>query len=67
MRLVLDLDAAPSLYEVAVMIEVRHADGRTVFRTRSPATTPAASGQLVFEVPRLTLLGGDYDLAICDP
>jgi ABC-type polysaccharide/polyol phosphate transport system ATPase subunit len=63
-RLVLDLDVAPSLSEVTVMIEFRHADGRTVFRTRSPATTPAAGGQLVFEVPRLTLLGGDYDLAI---
>jgi ABC-type polysaccharide/polyol phosphate transport system ATPase subunit len=63
LRLVLDLDG-PGLPEVAVMIEVRHADGRTVFRTRSPATTPAASGQVVFEVPRLTLLGGDYDLAI---
>jgi ABC-type polysaccharide/polyol phosphate transport system ATPase subunit len=63
LRLVLDLDGA-RVSEMAVMIEVRHADGRTVFRTTSPPTTPAASGQLVFEVPRLTLLGGDYDLAI---
>jgi ABC-type polysaccharide/polyol phosphate transport system ATPase subunit len=64
MRLVLDLEAAPDAPEVTAVIEVRHADGRTVFRTRSPATNPAGRGQLVFEVPRLTLLGGDYDLAI---
>jgi ABC-type polysaccharide/polyol phosphate transport system ATPase subunit len=64
MRLVLDLDAAPDAPEVTVVIEVRQADGRTVFRTRSPGTTPAGGGQLVFDVPRLTLLGGDYDLAV---
>jgi ABC-type polysaccharide/polyol phosphate transport system ATPase subunit len=64
MRLVLDLDAAPDAPEVRIAIEVRQADGRTVFRTRSPATTPAGGGQLLFEVPRLMLLGGDYDLAV---
>ncbi len=64
MRLVLELDAAPGAPEVTIAIEVRHADGRTVFRTHSPTTAPAANGQIVFDVPRLTLLGGDYDLAI---
>jgi ABC-type polysaccharide/polyol phosphate transport system ATPase subunit len=64
MRLVLDLDAAPDAPQVTVAIEVRHADGRPVFRTHSPAITPVTGGQLVFDVPRLTLLGGDYDLAI---
>ena len=64
LRLILDLDAAAEASEVTVMIEVRHADGRAVFRTHSPAIAPARGGQLVFEVPRLTLLGGDYDLAI---
>ena len=64
MRLVLDLEAAPGAPEVRVAIEVRHADGRAVFRTQSPATTPTGDGQLVFDVPRLTLLGGDYDLAV---
>jgi ABC-type polysaccharide/polyol phosphate transport system ATPase subunit len=64
LRLILDLDAAAEASEVTVMIEVRHADGRTVFRTHSPAIAPARGRQLVFEVPRLTLLGGDYDLAI---
>ncbi|TMM05098.1 MAG: ABC transporter ATP-binding protein [Actinobacteria bacterium] len=64
MRLVLDLDAPLNAPEVTVAIEVRHVDGRAVFRTQSPATAPGGSGQLVFDVPRLTLLGGDYDLAI---
>jgi ABC-type polysaccharide/polyol phosphate transport system ATPase subunit len=64
LRLVLDLDVVPDAPEVTVSIEVRHADGRAVFRTQSPASTPVGARQLVFDVPRLTLLGGDYDLAI---
>jgi ABC-2 type transport system ATP-binding protein len=64
LRLVLDLDAAPDVPEVSVTIDVRHADGRAVFRTHSPARAPVDDGRLVFEVPRLALLGGDYDLAI---
>jgi energy-coupling factor transporter ATP-binding protein EcfA2 len=64
MRLVLELDAPADSPEVTVAIDVRHADGRSVFRTQSPPITAEAGGQLVFDVPRLTLLGGDYDLAI---
>jgi ABC-type polysaccharide/polyol phosphate transport system ATPase subunit len=64
MRRVLDLEALPRAPEVTVAIEVRHADGRAVFRTLSPAITPMGEEQLMFDVPRLTLLGGDYDLAI---
>jgi ABC-type polysaccharide/polyol phosphate transport system ATPase subunit len=63
MRLVLELDAGPDAPEVTVALDVRHADGRSVFRTHSPST-PFPGGQLVFDVPRLTLLGGDYDVAI---
>jgi ABC-type polysaccharide/polyol phosphate transport system ATPase subunit len=43
-------------------LEVRDESGRTVFRT---ATEPAAPA-LVFEVERLALLGGDYDLLAGD-
>ena len=42
--------------------EVRDESGRPVFRTE---TAPAA-GALVFEVERLALLGGDYDLVAGD-
>jgi hypothetical protein len=43
-------------------LEVRDQAGRAVFAT---ATEPAAPG-VVFEVERLALLGGDYDLVVGD-
>lgn len=43
-------------------LEVRDESGRAIFRT---VTEPAA-GALVFEVERLALLGGDYDLLAGD-
>jgi ABC-type polysaccharide/polyol phosphate transport system ATPase subunit len=64
MRLVLDLEAAPSAPDVTVVIEVRQAGGHRVFLSRSPAATSSGGGRLVLEVPNLSLLGGDYDIAI---
>jgi ABC-type polysaccharide/polyol phosphate transport system ATPase subunit len=43
-------------------LEVRDESGRAVFRT---STEPAAAA-VVFEVERLALLGGDYDLVVGD-
>jgi ABC-type polysaccharide/polyol phosphate transport system ATPase subunit len=64
LRLVLDLDSGLNAPEIMVTLDVRHADGRAVFRTQSPPSAPDGGGRLVFHVPRLGLLGGDYDLAI---
>jgi hypothetical protein len=49
-----------------LVLEVRDADGKRVFRTAAEPELAAAAGgagALRFEIPRLALLGGDYDLA----
>jgi lipopolysaccharide transport system ATP-binding protein len=46
--------------EAEVVLEVRDEQGATVFRTHSPQPL----GDVVWEVERLALLGGDYDLAV---
>jgi ABC-type polysaccharide/polyol phosphate transport system ATPase subunit len=61
-RLVLELEGA-HLTDVDVIVEVRQASGGAVFRTRYSAPG-GVNGQLTFDIPRLTLLGGDYDVAI---
>jgi ABC-type polysaccharide/polyol phosphate transport system ATPase subunit len=43
-------------------LEVRDAEGRALFAT----ATDADAGALVFEVERLALLGGDYDVVVGD-
>jgi ABC-type polysaccharide/polyol phosphate transport system ATPase subunit len=53
---------APDLAELA--LELRSLDGAQLFR--SVTQVPAHSGQLVFEIPDLALLGGDYDLVLGD-
>jgi ABC-type polysaccharide/polyol phosphate transport system ATPase subunit len=57
LRVELDL-SAPS----PVVLEVRDENGRAVFATRTEAE-PEDGARLAFEIPRLALLGGDYDLA----
>jgi ABC-type polysaccharide/polyol phosphate transport system ATPase subunit len=50
--------------EATVVIEVRDEHGRAVFRTSAAVgAADGGGGAAVFEVPRLALLGGDYDLA----
>jgi ABC-type polysaccharide/polyol phosphate transport system ATPase subunit len=61
-RLVLDLEGGQQT-DVDVIVEVRQASGGAVFRTRYSVVS-GGNGQLTFEIPRLTLLGGDYDVAI---
>jgi ABC-type polysaccharide/polyol phosphate transport system ATPase subunit len=64
LRLDLDLRASPSAPDVQVVIDVRTAAGLSVFRARTPVATGRGGGRLTFEIPRLSLLGGDYDVAI---
>ena len=64
MRLALDLEAKPGAPDITVVIEFRQALGDPVFLSRLPVATSGGGGALVLEIPRLTLLGGDYDLAI---
>ncbi len=63
-RLVLDLEAAPGAPDVTAVIEVRQAGGHRVFLSQAPVATSSGGGRLVLDVPSLSLLGGDYDIAI---
>jgi ABC-type polysaccharide/polyol phosphate transport system ATPase subunit len=54
-RLAVELNGAGEL-----RLEIRDENGHSVFATR----TEAASGPLTWDVERLALLGGDYDLAL---
>jgi ABC-type polysaccharide/polyol phosphate transport system ATPase subunit len=45
-----------------LVLEVRDAEGRRVFRTAADPALVVAGGTVRFEIPRLALLGGDYDL-----
>jgi lipopolysaccharide transport system ATP-binding protein len=64
MRVVMDLAASAGAPDVEVVVEVKQASGSSVFRTSATAATGGGGGALTFEVPQLTLLGGDYDVAI---
>ena len=64
LRLALDLEANPGSPDVTVVIEFRQSLGNPVFLSRTPVSTSRGGGALVLEIPRLTLLGGDYDVAI---
>jgi ABC-type polysaccharide/polyol phosphate transport system ATPase subunit len=64
LRLALDLVTSPGAPDVDVLIEIRQPSGHPVFRTRTTATTSRGGGQLAFEIGRLALLGGDYEIAI---
>jgi ABC-type polysaccharide/polyol phosphate transport system ATPase subunit len=65
MKIVLELVARTDAPEVAIMIEVRQVTGHPVFRSKCPVPTAGgAGGRLVFDVPQLSLLGGDYDIAL---
>jgi ABC-type polysaccharide/polyol phosphate transport system ATPase subunit len=64
LRLVLELDAAADAPDVTLVMEVRQSAGQPVFLSRTAARTSSGGGRLVLEVPRLNLLGGDYDIAL---
>jgi ABC-type polysaccharide/polyol phosphate transport system ATPase subunit len=59
----LELSVRPAAPPRWLVLEVRDADGRRVFRTAAEPGLVAGGGSLRFDIPRLALLGGDYDLA----
>jgi ABC-type polysaccharide/polyol phosphate transport system ATPase subunit len=60
----LELAAREGAPDVTVVVEVRQSTGNQLFLTRTPVATAAGGGRLELEIPRLSLLGGDYDIAI---
>ncbi len=61
-RIALTLRATGSAREPLLRLEVRDQDRRPLFATQSAPAVGAA--QLIFEIPRLGLLGGDYQLFV---
>jgi ABC-type polysaccharide/polyol phosphate transport system ATPase subunit len=64
MRVELVLDAPAPVARGVVALEVRDVRGETLFRTDSSVGPVNGRGEVSFDVPRLALLGGDYDLAV---
>lgn len=64
MRVVTELHAATCTPEAALVIDIRAASGQSVFKTRHPLPAAGGGGRLVFEIPSLALLGGDYEIAL---
>jgi ABC-type polysaccharide/polyol phosphate transport system ATPase subunit len=64
LRLSIDLDARPGAPDVKLVIEFRRSSGQQVFRSERAVATAEGAGRLVFDIPRLPLLGGDYDVVV---
>jgi ABC-type polysaccharide/polyol phosphate transport system ATPase subunit len=64
LRLAVRLAARGPRAGTRLRLEVRDAGGRTVFRTHTEAPLHEGAARLTFEVARLSLLGGDYDLVL---
>jgi hypothetical protein len=64
LRLDLDLRTSAGAPDVELVVDVRTAAGLSVFRSSTPVATERGGGKLTLEIPRLSLLGGDYDVAI---
>lgn len=63
-RVALTLHAKGSSTSPLVRLEVRSQDGRPLFATQSAPPIVDGSARLVFEIPRLSLLGGDYQMTL---
>ncbi|MFL5894694.1 MAG: ABC transporter ATP-binding protein [Thermoleophilaceae bacterium] len=63
MRVALAVEAAAPVARGLVAIEVRDLRGETVFRTDASVGPVHGRTDVTFDIPRLNLLGGDYDLA----
>ena len=50
--------------DVKLVIEVRQASGHPVFNAETRVDGEDLPGRVTFSVPRITLLGGDYDLVV---
>jgi ABC-type polysaccharide/polyol phosphate transport system ATPase subunit len=64
MRVQLGISAARPVERGVVALEVRDARGETVFRTDESLGPVHGRVDVAFDVPRLNLLGGDYDVAV---
>lgn len=64
LRVALTLEWLEDGAEAEIVLEVRQATGHGVFGTVHTFSEGPSHRELVFEVPRLTLLGGDYDMAV---
>jgi ABC-type polysaccharide/polyol phosphate transport system ATPase subunit len=64
LRVVLTLAGSEPEAEVELVLEIRQVAGPPVFRTSQMVPAPAAPQSVVFDIPRLALLGGDYELAV---
>jgi hypothetical protein len=64
MRVELALDAPAPVARGVVALEVRNMRGDTLFRTDSSVGPVHGRGEVTFDIARLALLGGDYDLGV---
>ena len=64
MRAEIVLDAPAPVARGVIALEVRDMRGDTLFRTDASVGPVHGRGEVTFDVPRLALLGGDYDLAV---
>jgi ABC-type polysaccharide/polyol phosphate transport system ATPase subunit len=64
MRVQLAVSAATPVERGLVALEVRDTRGETVFRTDESLGPVHGRMDVSFDVPRLNLLGGDYDVAV---
>jgi ABC-type polysaccharide/polyol phosphate transport system ATPase subunit len=64
MRVEVVLDAPAPVARGVLALEVRDMRGDTLFRTDSSVGPVHGRGVVTFDIPRLALLGGDYDLAV---
>jgi hypothetical protein len=64
MRVEVALDAPAPVARGLVALEVRSVSGDTLFRTDSSVGPVHGRTEVTFDVPRLALLAGDYDLAV---
>jgi ABC-type polysaccharide/polyol phosphate transport system ATPase subunit len=66
LRLALRVAARSGRESAPLAVEVRGGDGEVLFRTATDVTLRDGAARLTFDVPRLTLLGGDYDVVVGD-
>jgi ABC-type polysaccharide/polyol phosphate transport system ATPase subunit len=68
LRIALSLAAAasadPPVRAPRLVLEVRDSEGHRVFRTETEPALEDGRAELVFDIERLALLGGDYDLSV---
>ena len=64
MRVAIALDCRVQVERAVAALEVRGAHGQRCFRTDASLGTVEGRLRLSFDIPRLALLGGDYDVAV---